>query len=688
MIHRSSSDLHFRQITTLLRRRWLLILSFGLIGGGVAFGIGEISVPLYTAKAQLLYDAEVKDGVVTTDAAAAVETMVEMLLSPSHVRRLAESLEADPPPVAPPPDDGIAGGEDATGEGGFPPADLSYDGLELGLNAYKERQSRLVAATFTTTDPVTAAAVANRAADLYLEVEAGYRRDQRARALQGTADRIPEARAALDRAERALRAHRVEFGLTDASVSDLTDRQIADLNRQLMVARSELAAREAEIVRLGGVNPRPDARTDARIATGPGDGGADGSRGGSERMVVTPAAVDRDEAAGFGDGGGQSAPSPARAAALEAARLNRDAIRGRVEAIEARLAMLRQASTEATPSWARLHELERESDAAGAVYEGLLRRRDELLDQGLPRPSARLVTTAMVPDFPSSPSPILFVAPAVVAALLLGGMIAVILERLDQRLRTEADVEEGVGVPCIGAVPRIARLHGARLLRLLRDQPFAAYTEAMRGIFVASMRQPERGARSTTLLVTSCAHGNGKTTLLASLAVYGAQLGRPVLVIDFDFRSPGVERVLGERDDPEVTTAGNPLSPLLPEARIRRSRAFGVDYVSLPEGRFDPLSVLESPAFPQALSRLRETYAYVMIDSGSILAATETRLLALAADHVILAVRAGVTEIAAAQAAVQRLRAAGTDFSVVITQIRRPRGQDRAALRRPARAAA
>lgn len=661
MIHRSSNDLHFRQVTTVLRRRWLLIVAFGLIGGAVAAGLGRYSVPLYTAKAQLLYDAEVKDAVVTTDAAAAVETMVEMLLSPSHIRRLAESLAADPPVTEP-----------EGGEAALPATDFSYDGLELGLNAYKERQSRLVAVTFTTTEPEIAAEVANRAVTLYLEGEATYRRDQRARTLQLTAARIPEARAGLARAERALRAHRVEFGLTDASVSDLTDRQIADLNRQLLVARSELAAREAEISRLGAIKTRSDTRT----ANAFGD---DPER---IRLAVTPAAVGQEVTARFGNNGQPDSPE-ASASALESAQLNRDAIISRIGDIERRLSTLRRASTETTQSWARLDELEREAGAAGQVYEGLLRRQDELLDQGLPRPSARLVTTALIPDFPSSPSPLLFVAPAVVAALLLGGMIAVILERLDQRLRTETDIEEGVGVPCIGAVPRVARLHGTRLLDLLRNQPFAAYTEAMRGIFVASMRKPEHGPPSTTLLVTSCAHGDGKTTLLASLAVYAAQLGRPVLVIDFDFRDPGLERVLGKADDP-VAATGDFFSSLRPEARIRHSRAFGVDYVSLPDGRFDPLSVLESEAFLQVFARLKETYAYVMIDSGSIFTATETRLLAKVADHVILTVRWGVTDVATAQAAVQHLRAAGADFSVVMNQARLARNRDQAAFRVPA----
>ena len=679
MIHRSSNDLHFRQVTTLLRRRWVLIVAFGLIGAAAAAGLGRYSVPLYTAKSQLLYDAEVRDevrdAVVPADAAAAVETMVEMLLSPSHIRRLAESLAADPPVAAPEPDDRVpkdAGG----GEAPLLAADLSYDGLELGLNAYKERQSRLVAVTFTTTDPKIAAAVANRATSLYLEGEANYRRDQRARTLQLTAARIPEARAELDRAERALRAHRVEFGLTDASVSDLTDRQIADLNRQLMVARSEIAAREAEIGRLGATGTRSDTRTATAL----------GEDSGQMRLAVTPAAVERDAPAGFGDGNGLPGSPAASASALESARLDDEAIRSRIGDMERRLSTLRRASAETTQSWARLDELDRETNAAGQVYEGLLRRQDELLDQGLPRPSARLVTTAQIPDFPSSPSPLLFVAPAVVAALLLGGMIAVILERLDQRLRTEADVEDAVGVPCIGAVPRAARLNGTRLLGLLRDQPFAAYTEAMRGIFVASMRKSDHGLPSTTLLVTSCARGDGKTTLLASLAVYAAQLGHPVLVIDFDFRDPGLERVLGNADDP-VAATGDLLSSLRPEARIRHSRAFGVDYVSLPDGRFDPLSVLESAAFPQAFARLKETYAYVMMDSGPILTATETRLLAKVADHVILAVRRGVTDVPAAQAAVQHLRAASADFSVVLNQARIARSRDQAAFRVPAGAA-
>ena len=488
----------------------------------MAAAVAFLLAPTYTAKAQLLYEVEVGDAAVTDDSAG-IDTLVEMLISPNHIRNLAASLAEDPGPAAPDPAETEDNHAAVAAEGDPDPAPVpDYEQLYEGLNAYRETKSRLIAVTFTSIDPQTAAVVANRAAQLYLNLEQKFQRERQARATGLIADRIPDAKDELDRAESALRAHQIEFGLSDAPGTDASDRQIANLNRQLGLTRSDLAQRQADLDRLRAAYDGARRQTDPSSPPESGKDPVDGVRLAS----------------------GEAAAPPVSRATLRRITMDRDAAEARMRDIEERLSTLRRASAEQTDSWTHFRELEREAGAAGQVYESLLRRHDEMLGENGVRPSARLITTASLPDAPSSPNPLLFLAPAVVASLLLGGMLAILLERLDQRLRGERDVEEALGAPCIGLVPKVKRMRGATLLALLRDQPFSSFTEAIRGVFVAATRPSAQGEQPKIFLITSCAGGEGKSTLAVSMGTYGARLGRRVLMIDMDFRNPNLLKSL------------------------------------------------------------------------------------------------------------------------------------------------
>src|SRR5690606_10153346 len=105
----------------------------------------------------------------------------------------------------------------------------------------------------------------------------------------------------------------------------------------------------------------------------------------------------------------------------------------------------------------KLRELEREAGASAQLYESLLKRQTELFAQDPVQQEAHIVSAASPPEFASSPSPVLFVLPAFVAFAMGGGLTAVVMERFGRRVRGERDVEESVGVPCIGLVPRRRR---------------------------------------------------------------------------------------------------------------------------------------------------------------------------------------------------------------------------------------
>ncbi len=626
MMQQNSGELHVHQIVTLLRRRRGFIFLCMIAGAALAYGVGTIIPPRYTAKAQILRETELRDGVEVADEAA-VDTLVELLLSPSHLRGLAASFADDPLP------DSAEKMPD-------------FEALLEKLNVFKERRSRLIGVTFVSTDPALSAEVANRAVGLYLSGVAEHEDAVRSETLEALTASLADAHKTLVEAESALRAHRVAYGVTDETRRDEAAVQIADLNTQLRISRSELADVEAR-----------GAPTEPRVADAPSDGGT----GGRPPENVLLSSVTEAHAG--------TAPAPRNGPEVILAR-QAAVYRARIDEIEGRLATLRKASQEAGDADVRLQELEREAHAAGQVYETLLRKTAELTDSPPVRAPVRIVSHAVPPERPSSPNPVLFIFPALMASGLLSGLGAIMLERMDQRLRSERDVQEALGVPCIGLTPRLRRRRKTPPGELLPKDPFNGYTEAIRGIVAAAARFDRREGRPVVHLFTGSATGVGTTTTAIGFAVYAARLRRRVLLIDLDFRNPSVMRTLGEAVD--ANSARSP-DPAAEGYVIAAAPELGIDVMPAPRLDVDPLEILSRQEFHDLLGRLRRIYDVIVIDSAPVAAATETRLLSLAADQVIFAVEWGVTEAPEAREGIRKLRAARpgetVPISVAVTQV-------------------
>ena len=80
--------------------------------------------------------------------------------------------------------------------------------------------------------------------------------------------------------------------------------------------------------------------------------------------------------------------------------------------------------------------------------------------------------------------------PALIASLMCGSLLALVLERLDRGLRSEREINDALGLSCIGLVPQIPRRHLPHPDKYLRVEPFSPYAEALRSV-VATLRMAE-----------------------------------------------------------------------------------------------------------------------------------------------------------------------------------------------------
>ena len=128
--------------------------------------------------------------------------------------------------------------------------------------------------------------------------------------------------------------------------------------------------------------------------------------------------------------------------------------------------------------------------------------------------------------------------------MLLALGIAFVLDHLDDTVKSPDDVETTTGLPTLGTITKMRggkdRSEIYRLATLLSHLgPVAeAYRSLRTSIEFAGVDTPVR-----SLLVTSAIPGEGKTTTAANVAVVFAQAGRRTILLDADFRKPGIHRI-------------------------------------------------------------------------------------------------------------------------------------------------
>ena len=236
-----------------------------------------------------------------------------------------------------------------------------------------------------------------------------------------------------------------------------------------------------------------------------------------------------------------------------------------------------------------------------------------------------------------------------VLGLLAGIAGAVVLDRLDSRIRSKESAEAAFGVPVVAEVPTISKAAQGQLLA--RTDPSSSFVEAYRGLrtYVALWApEGDREDGHRVLVVTSPGPSEGKTTTSAHLAAMLAEIGRTVVVVSADLRRPRIHQYFDLPAGPGIVEA---LATLSEEPTFtgldRPTSVRGVRLV--PSG-----AALENPAplFEHArdlVESVRGLADFVLIDAPPLLVANDAVEMARFADGVLLVARAGETSIEAAE---------------------------------------
>jgi succinoglycan biosynthesis transport protein ExoP len=236
-------------------------------------------------------------------------------------------------------------------------------------------------------------------------------------------------------------------------------------------------------------------------------------------------------------------------------------------------------------------------------------------------------------------SPSLFLLPiGVFFALLLALGIGLTAELMDKSVRTSQDIVRHLDVAMLGAIPDTDDEEVAidRVATAVRDHPQSMVAEAFRRIRT-NLQFSAPAERQRSIVVTSPRADDGTTTVACNLAMTVAQ-GRRVLLVDANFRRPGLHQVFAA-----VKAKG--LSNILIGDGDLTAYAVKTDIPLLDVlgGGPTPPNPAELLGSPQCQAFLRDAvskYDQVILDTPPILLASDGIVLATAVDGVILVVRA------------------------------------------------
>ncbi|MER5700360.1 lipopolysaccharide biosynthesis protein [Micromonospora sp. NPDC002296] len=284
-----------------------------------------------------------------------------------------------------------------------------------------------------------------------------------------------------------------------------------------------------------------------------------------------------------------------------------------------------------------------------------------------------IISDAALPRKPSSPNTTLNLASGLGAGLLFGIVVALVLDRLDTRVRRGRDVADRLGLSMLLELP--PRPTGLTVLPAAHE--VARELGRLRNVLLSTMPEPRPG-RGRLLLLTDTSRGPAAGFVVGNLAAAYARTGAQVAVVTTKPDSP-LAGMLGDIR-PRHTLADvlrhdvSALIALTPAPGLNQLR------VLLP-GNLDTEVELPVATMLEILAELAARFDHVLIETAQPTAAVEAQALARHVDGVILVIEGGQTRSSEITAAMQQFEQVDAP---VLGAVLTPRLADRGPTVRPA----
>lgn len=660
----------------LVKRRWTVLGALGIVLASTLVGT-LLMTPIYRATTSLQIERDTLkvvdvEGVTPVEGAGGndfYQTQYELLRSRALAQRVASQLDLAQGDLL----DRISprspwaalkgvfsrgsGDEEADSDAAADARDSAATrAIMEGLKVEPVRNSRLVRVHFDSPDPVFSQRAVNALAEAYIASNLERRFDSSAYAKTYLEDRLEELKLKLEESERQLVAfaQKEQIVGTGENNGNLSEQNLGSLNAALATVRQERIKAESRwrqaqasrgLVLLGDMGDNSIIKSlqeqrgklmaeyqDKLRLYKPGYPLMQQLKGQIdeiEKQIATEVATIK------------TAIEAEFLAAQEQERL-----------LDEQMSLLKTDVLDLQSRSIQYNIFKREVDTNRQLYDGLLQRYKEIgVAAGVTNNNISVVDRAQ-PGFKYKPSLARNLALGLLAGLMLGVLLALGFEYLDDTLKSPEDVEKQLGLSVLGVIPLLkAPMTPSKAM----EDPRSAFAESYRSVRTALQFATDAGV-PRVLLVTSATPAEGKSTTALTLAKNFAQLGKRVLIIDSDLRNPSLHRAMGLENN-----AG--LSNYLAGASKATEVIQPTDtphLMFMPTGPLppNPAELLMGPKMLSLLTIAAEKFDQVIIDGPPVMGLADAPILANMATGTLLVVEAGETRIAVARNALKRLMVA------------------------------
>ncbi len=351
--------------------------------------------------------------------------------------------------------------------------------------------------------------------------------------------------------------------------------------------------------------------------------------------------------------------------------------------------------------------LKQNVETAKALYNDFLQKTKQAdLQRAEQYNDLRLIEPARVPGQPTGPRRMRSVLLGFILSLVAGVGLALLIEYLDNTVKSIEDVARATQLPTLALIPSMnaqsmrvlqakkkaeakelkdrgmTRTATGRLVEIAGLAPrnmqpkgnelatldgLSSVVEAYR-MLRTSVLLSTAGNPPRVILVTSSQPGEGKTTTAVNTAISLAQLGASVLLIDADLRRPTVHKTFKlphTRGLSSYLSGSGKVEDLIIKLSVPNLSVLTAGPVPP-----NPAELISSDRMKELLKSLSEKYDHILIDSPPLVSVTDPVILSTMVDGSILVVQAGRSTRDLIRRARQELNGVGAKiFGVVLNNV-------------------
>ena len=284
--------------------------------------------------------------------------------------------------------------------------------------------------------------------------------------------------------------------------------------------------------------------------------------------------------------------------------------------------------------------LKREIETNQSLYNSLIQRiKEQSVTEQVQNINVWVVEKAQTPKFPSKPNKKRNILLGIIMGLFGGVGLAFFLEYLDNTVKTPDDIEERYNIPVLTTISKSKNIK-KNLYKMVLDEPSSVLAESFKSLR-ASIMLSSSDSPPKTIMVTSMAPMDGKTTIASNLAIAIAGSESSVLLIDCDLRRSMLHEIFGLKNTRGLSTFianASDMNNIIQDVPVKNLKVI----TSGPKPP-NPSELLISKRLKDFIHALKDKFDFVIIDTPPVMSVSDTLIISKIVDASLIVTRFGKT---------------------------------------------